>query len=410
MPLPAAAALLAAGLGMSASLDLGLRAEARGLDGGPPGHRAFEPAPYELVPSLRLAAQVAPRLSVSTSLAARFLMLAGPTGGAAVHSVAEYLDGTAATAWRASERLTLGLSAGAAGGRQSTSALAQAYAPADVAPTAPQPGQPGAPAPPPLDPYAGVRTGRTTTLSARAGLDWRATRPVTLGGTAGVSRSGGTGEADRLLFPLRQVWSADAYAALAASSLDTLALRAGASRTDVGARDRIALATLASRWERRRAGETTSVSAGAVATLEDTTSVVASKPLGRVAPSLGASFSRAAPAGGRGLGLHLGAAYAPYVDPYVIRVRQRVSCLAGIGWIARPNLRLDAGLSAATAVDPSRTGPSVVAADLGATTRRDRWEIGLSLRGAYQEAVAPIPTTWQWGLRLDFRWRGRTAT
>ena len=407
---PAAAAqLLAAALGMNATLELGLRAEARGLDGGPPGQRAFAPVPYELTPSVRLAAQVDPRLSVATSLVARCLMLAGPAGGAAVHSVAGYLDGTAATAWRASERLTLGLSLGAAGGRQSTSALIQAYAPGDVAPTAPQPGQPGASAPPPLDPYAGVRTGRTTTLSAQAGLDWRATRSVTIGGTAGGSRSGGSSEADRQIFPLRQVWSAEAYASLAAARLDTVALRAGGSRTEVGSTDRIDLATLSTRWERRGDDDALSVSAGAVATMVDTTSTVASGPLGRVAPSAGATFSRAAPTGGRGVGLRVAATYAPFVDPYVARVRQRLSGLAGIGWNPRQDVQLDMGVSAATAMDPSRTGPSVVAADLGATIRRDRWEIGLSLRGAYQEAEAPLPTTWQWGLRCDLRWPGRTA-
>jgi len=397
-----AAPVLATALGATATLQAGLRAEVRDSGGGPSGARVVEAVPYEVAPAAGLQLEVDRRLTLGASFNPSIFLLAPPGGGRNVHSTAAYGTGALFAAWRADERLSLTLSGSASRGTlqiSPLSQLSQSSAPSGG-------GTPPDQQPAPLDPAAGVRSARHGAASGRIAGEWRSTENLSVGGAAGYWWSGGLRDRDRLAFPAQQGASGEASARLSLTARDSLSFSGSYARTELEARGATAFLALLARSEHQFLPDVAgSLGVGLVATLEEAAS--ATRAGSRVAPQAEVGMTKAASPQGRGLGATIVLGYAPYLDPYANRVRQRLSGRATAEWLAGPRLRISGALAGATAVTARELGPSVGAAELGVWTVRPDLELGLTARAGLQESGVPAALTWQWGISIGIRWTAR---
>lgn len=397
---------LAACLGASLDLGVELRLEGRGADGGRPGVRISEPVPYEVAPTVTLAIGAADGVDGLLRVAPRFLLLAGDSPYS-VRDTAANAEFSGQLRWRHGERLALAASGSFALGTTSTAPLAQLAGSTPA--SGPQiPGQPvpGQPVPGGADPAAGLRVAESLAWSLRGGGQWSFTPALTAGGAVGYGASGGVSASDRLVLPERSAADAEAFLAVAPTALDSTSLRTAASRTRVGATDHFTLVQLGARWDHRLSPSlVSSLSAGASATVEDSTAHPPTSILGRVAPTLSAGLAFTA-IDGRGPGGVVTLGYSPYVDAYANAVRQRLFALGTLDFRLGTGVHLGTGLSAAADVDREAT-PAVFAADVTAGFLRQTTELGLLLRCGYQRAESPNPSFWQFGLAFVARWRER---
>ncbi len=393
---------LAAALGATGSLELGLRAELRGLEGGPAGAGLFEPVPLQVEPTLDLTGQLERRLAYTVALAPRLLLLAGPAGSHGIDSSAGYYAGSASLRWLADERSTLALTGAGSRGTLVMSPLAQFTTATGSASS----GGAAAPGAGLLDPAAGVRTGQYSSVALRASLDWLATPTLELGGGVGGARSGGVSPAARILFPPADNLLADASATLAVTPRDRLALQGSYARTTLGRQGTVGMAGTLAQWTRsleRELGGT--LGAGVDVTVQDDLSSTSGGTAGRLAPHLAASLTSAAPASGSGLGVAATLSWAPYVDQYSNAVRQRLAGSLTLDWLLGPSHRISWASYGATVLDASGARLGVVASELGGWYRQQELEVGFTLRGGSQQSLAPVSTIRQWSLGLVARWR-----
>lgn len=389
--LAATSLLAAAALAASGSLQLGLRSEVRGIEGGPPGGGARELVSFEIDPAIAAGLEPGQPLSLELAYLPRILFHGEPGGGFEARSVSAYHVGAASARWRPDDRFRLSLTGSASRGILETSPLAQLSSAARL----------GQPAPAPPDPSAGVRTGRHQAASLRAALEWRATPTITVGGSGGYSSSGGANDAARQVFPRWEDLSADAHAAVAATAVDRIGAGGSFAQTHLAGVGSAEVLGLRYYWDRRLGPDTSgTLGAGLTAILTGSTLATSIQGAGRLAPQVEAGIAQKAPADRPGLSAIGRVGYAPYVDPYVARVRQRLAARADVDWLAAERLRITAGLTGATVVGAGRLGPGTAAAELAIWSRRPMWEVGVALRGGYQEGDVPGGTNWQWGVAL----------
>ncbi len=397
---------LAAVLGATGTLQLGLRAELRGLDGGPAGAGLFEPVPLQIEPTLDLAGQLERRLAYTVALAPRLLLLAGPTGSHGIDSSAGYYAGSASLSWLADERSTLAVTGSGSRGTMVMSPLAQFTTATGSGSSGGAAGGAAAPGAGLLDPAAGVRAGEYSSVALRAAFDWRATATLMLGGGVGGARGGGLNPASRILFPAVDTAVADARAALAVTPRDRLGLQGSYARTHLASQGTVGIAGTLAQWSRsleRELGGT--LGAGVDVTVQDDLPSASGRTTSRLAPHLAASLTSAAPASGPGLGLDARLSYAPYVDQYSNAVRQRLGGSLTLDWLLGPRHRISWASFGATVLDAGGARLGVVASELGGWYRRDDLEVGFTLRGGAQQSPAPVSTIRQWSLGVVARWR-----
>jgi hypothetical protein len=399
LPLVAATWALAAALGASETLALGLRVEARGITGRAAGSSLVEPVPWQVEPTLDLTGLLAPQLSYSVRLAPRLLLLSGPDGGRTPDSAAGFYAGSGSLAWRADDRTTLSVDGAGSRGTLAMSALTQLSASAAGPGGAPPPGGTG------LDPGAGLRTGEYASTALHAALEWRATQPLTLRGGLGWSTAGGLDEASRLLFPSTGILAAEGRAELALSRLDRLALQAGYVRTTLAVQGTAGIADALARWSRRLAPTTdAALAAGLAVTVEDQFAPATGTTASRLTPRAEASITEQLPASGTGLGYGANLGYAPYVDRFAGVILQRLTAGANLEWQLDPGHRLTWAISGATAVSAGSARQGVAATELTGWYRQRALELGLSLGGGYQEAQGTTSEVWQWSAAVITRW------
>jgi hypothetical protein len=393
---------LAAVLGATGTLELGLRAEMRGLDGGPAGAHLFEPVPFQVEPTLDLTGQLERRLAYTLALAPRLLLVAAPTGSHAADSSAGYYAGSTSLIWLTDERWTLTLRGSGSRGTLVMSPLAQ-FTTAAGSGASSGAAAPGAGL---LDPAAGVRAGEYASAALRALLDWRATPTLVLGGGVGEARNGGVTPADQILFPAADTFTADVNATLAMTALDKLAFQGSYTRTRLVSQGRVGIAGALVQWSRTLERELNgTVGAGVDATVEDTLPTDAGSAAGRLAPHLVASLTRIVPRGARGLGFAVTLDDAPYVDQFSNRVRQRLAGSVTLDWLIDSSRRISWATYGATVLDAGGASLGLLASELGGWCRGDELELGLTVRGGLQESPAPVSTVRQWSVGLVARWR-----
>jgi hypothetical protein len=397
---------LAAALGATGTLELGLRAELRGLDGGPAGAGLFEPVPLQVEPTLDLSGQLDRRLAYTVALAPRLLLLAGPTGSHGVDSSAGYYAGSASLRWLADERSTLAVTGSGARGTLVMSPLAQFTTASGSASSGGAAGGAAAPGAGLLDPAAGVRAGEYSSAALRAAVDWRATATLLLGGGVGGARSGGLSPAARTLFPPVDALVADARATLTVTPRDHLAFQGSYARTTLGSQGTVGIAGTLAQWSRSLERELGGMlGAGVDVTVQDDLPSSTGRAPGRLAPHLAASLTSAAPASGPGLGLDATLSWAPYVDQYSNAVRQRLAGSVTLDWRLGPSHRISWASYGATVLDAGGARLGVVASELGGWYRQRDLEVGFTMRGGTQQSPAPVSTIRQWSVGLVARWR-----
>jgi len=395
-----AAPLAALALGAVGSWQLGLRSEVRGVAGVPSYLTVPEPPPYEISPSLSFALEAKPDAVFRAGYSPRFVLLSGAHGGYGVESVSQYHEGSASVAWRATHGLQLYLAGSGSFGLLEVSPLTQASAPSGTRDPADQPGVPGQPSGPDLQPLAGIRSARYSSLSVGAGFDLQVAYRVGVGGTVIFGHSGGTNTLAREVFPLQNSLVTEVHTGFVLDSRDRLSLRGSVARTTFPARSTGTVLGLSTRWDRRVTSRLSGHAAVGVSTSQDSNDDSSVAFYRRILPRLEAGLQQSAPPHGRGIGYGVFAVYEPSIDPFSNKAIQRAQVQLDFSWIPLPWLGVTTGVASATAIRPGILGPSLVAGSVGLWSRGRTLDLGLVYRVGFQEQALPQTAPWQWSVGL----------
>lgn len=430
--LVAAGSLLASALAVTGLLDLGIRSDARGLrgnelftdpaTGNQSTRRLTDPVPYSLQPSITAALDEPQRYTLRLGYTSSLLFLAAP-GTNDVETTAYFGTTSAMGAWQPSSRSRLDFTGTFSYGTQQITPAAQLTTPG---PTTGGPDQPPAPIGARFAPDKTLYHGESASLTGNLGL----TRFYTVGGGLSFATGGATEEKGKQFYPPQESWVLEAHVAATPSPHDKLGLRAKYSRSNVYSFGIGDIVDAGLRWDRNLTPDVDGyLGAGVAATVRstlagDSTGGGLAPTQERVTPVFEMGIVKRPPLERPGFGAHLGAAYAPYVDPYTVSVQKRGTVKAGVTWQPLARWRFTGELAGQALIRDWQPRNGAGASELAVWYLQQRADYGLAFRAGYTQVprsdavlaldgsltrpAIPGMTFWEWSVSFVARWGWRT--
>jgi hypothetical protein len=389
----------------SGSWQAGVRVEVRGVAGAPEA-RVY--SPYEVDPYVSYLLDVRPDLALRAAYTPRFILDSTNTGQYGISGISQYHQLQLGLGWLMVPKLRFTLSAnGSVGFLEITPGTQLAPPPsASGGPTTPTPGLPPTP-PQSLSPVAGVRAASYSSASATTGLDWETSSDVTLGGSLGVTYSGGLDAPAQLVYPLQYGGAAELRTAFTASPVHKITARASATQNIFPGVSTATVAALSGRWDVTMSSTWVGHITVGGSLSRQTLASQEGFDLWRPLPVLEAGIQKTAPMYGRGVGFSVVLGYGPTIDPYTNQILQQTQAMADLTWRPSALLGFTLGAASSAVVSGGGLGPRVVAANLGSWFHQRELDLGVVVGAGWQQQMGPTVAPWQWTVSLAGNWYGK---
>jgi hypothetical protein len=389
----------------SGSWQAGVRVEVRGVAGAPDA-RVY--SPYEVDPYVSYLLDVRPDLALRAAYTPRFILDSTNTGEYGISGISQYHQLQLGLGWLMAPKLRLSLVANGSVGFLEITPGTQLAPPTSASggPATPTPGLPPTP-PQSLNPVAGIRAASYSSASATSGLDWYTSTDVTLGGSAGVTYSGGLDAPAQLVYPLQYGWNGELRTAFTASPVHKITARANASQNFFPNVSTATVAALSGRWDVTMSSTLFGhVTAGGSLSRDVYVSQDGSSPW-RPLPILEVGIQQTAPMYGRGIGFSVLLGYGPTIDPFNNQVLQQTQLSIDLSWRPSAQLGFTASAASAAVLSGGSLGPRVVAANLGSWYHQRELDFGLILGAGWQQQTDQTVAPWQWTVSVAVNWYGK---